>query len=276
VNLESDHKITLRGRTLGVIGVGNVGTKVARVGKAFGMRVLLNDPPRARKEGCADFVTLEHLLEQSDVVTLHVPLEMTGEDATYHLADDRFFSRMREGAVILNSSRGEVVDPGALERAIRSGSITASVIDVWENEPDIDPTLLNLVTYATPHIAGYSLDGKANGTSMIVQALSRRFGLGLDEWHPESLPVPPNGVIVLDTMEPNASRAVATAVNTSYDIRNDDRRLRADPASFEKQRGDYPLRREFPAFSVRMKTTADTGDSKVISDTLKGLGFRML
>lgn len=191
LNLAVKHGFLLEKMTLGVVGVGNVGKKVAAVGKALGMKVLLNDPPRAEKEGETGFVTLHEILTQSDIVTMHVPLEERGEYATLHMADRPFFAQMKPGAFYINSARGEVCDGGALKEALRSGKPAGAVLDVWENEPCPDPELLRLVDYGTPHIAGYSTDGKANGTAMSVNAVARFFGLPFKDWYPEHVPLPP-------------------------------------------------------------------------------------
>jgi erythronate-4-phosphate dehydrogenase len=181
--------------TLGVIGVGNVGSKVARLGEALGMNVLMNDPPRAEKEGPAQFVPLDEILHISDIVTLHVPLNCSGSHQTYHLFDKKTFELLPYRTIVINTSRGEVVDNTALKTTLIHKTIGAAVLDVWENEPHIDLGLLPLLNIATPHIAGYSIDGKANGTAMSVQALSRFFGLPLNDWQPTQFPEPPQPLV---------------------------------------------------------------------------------
>src|SRR5659263_18326 len=188
----------LKGKTIGVVGVGQVGSKVARVCELFGMNVLLNDPPRAREEGPEQFCSLERIMQEADIITLHVPLYMQGEDATYHLADDRFFQALKRKPVLFNSCRGEVLDSNSAKSAVRNELISGLVIDCWENEPDIDLELLGMVDLATPHIAGYSKDGKANGTTMSIQALSRFFCLGIDDWKAQNVEVPENTLIDID------------------------------------------------------------------------------
>ncbi|MBE9517603.1 MAG: 4-phosphoerythronate dehydrogenase, partial [Bacteroidetes bacterium] len=178
--LAMQRSLDLKALCLGVIGVGNVGRKVASAARALGMRVLLNDPPRERAEGNAEFVSLEELKEQSDIITLHVPLNKGGLDNTDHLVNREFLAQLKNGAILINSSRGTVVDEAALLEGIRSGKLSDVILDVFENEPAVDRKLLEALTLATPHIAGYSLDGKANGTTMSVQAISRFFKLGLD------------------------------------------------------------------------------------------------
>ncbi len=242
----------LAGKTLGVIGVGHVGTIVARYGELLGLRVLRNDPPRAEKE--SGFVGLEELLAESDFVTMHVPLVHDGPYPTFHLADGSFFERLKRGAFFINSSRGEAADTGAVKAALRSGRIDGAVIDVWENEPDIDRELMGATWISTPHIAGYSIDGKANGTAASVQAVARKLGIReLEHWRPESLPPPPEGAEI----ELPETGAVAAALLHTYDARNDSARLRANPENFEELRGSYPVRREFGAFRLHGGNAAD-------------------
>ena len=162
---------SFREKTIGVVGVGNVGSKVARLAVLLGFRVLLCDPPRARKEGSGQFVSLDEIISRSDIITLHVPLIRDGEDATFHMFDESRLASMNQNQILINSSRGEVVDDAALKNALTQKKILAASLDVWENEPQIDPELLSLLFTGTPHIAGYSVDGKATGTTMSVQAL---------------------------------------------------------------------------------------------------------
>jgi erythronate-4-phosphate dehydrogenase len=261
----------LSGMTIGVIGVGHVGTKVASLCRTLGMHVLLNDPPRGRTEGGTAFIPLDTILEQADIVTLHVPLNRTGRDCTLHLVDDRFLARLKQHQTILNTSRGEVVDTQALKSLLARKGVTACVLDVWEEEPAIDAELLNLVTLATPHIAGYSADGKANGTAMSVQALSRHFGLPLTGWFPADLPAPPGGDLTIDGEGRTDQEVLDMAVRHTYDIAADDLTLRRNPGTFELQRAHYPVRREFPACTVSLRHANPT-----VRESLKQLGFHLL
>ena len=173
--LQRQKGFRLEGKTLGVIGVGNVGTKVAQVGRELGMRVLLNDPPRQEKEGGNLFSPLKQLMEECDVLTFHVPLIREGVHKTFHLADADFFDRLKRRPVIANTSRGEVIETQALLHALQEGEVSDAIIDVWEHEPDICLDLLDRAFIGTPHIAGYSADGKANATRMSLDALCRFF-----------------------------------------------------------------------------------------------------
>lgn len=228
----------LQGLTLGIIGVGNVGTKIIQVAQELGMHVLLNDLPRQDKEGNANFNSLQTLAEECDILTFHVPLYKEGKYKTLHLADDAFFRSLKRCPVIINTSRGEVIETNALLNALENNLISDAIIDVWENEPDINLTLLNKAFLGTPHIAGYSADGKANATRMSLDALCRFFHLKAD--YRITPPEPENPVITAATP--------AEAYLQMYDPRRDSEALKAHPELFETLRGDYPLRREKEAY----------------------------
>jgi erythronate-4-phosphate dehydrogenase len=261
----------LKGKTIGVVGVGQVGSKVARVCKLFGMKVLLNDPPRERAEEPEKFCSLSEIRQKADIITLHVPLNLQGEDTTFHLANSSFFEALEQKPIVINSCRGEVLDTLSAKEALKSGQISGLVVDCWENEPNIDLELLELVDLATPHIAGYSKDGKANGTSMSIRAVSRFFGLGIDDWQAKQIELPKKTIIELDGLNLSGEQILAKAVLATYDIRNDDAALRKNPEIFEKLRGDYPVRREYPVFTIQAKNT----DEEILG-ILKKLGFQVL
>lgn len=256
-------------KTLGIIGVGHVGREVLRVAKALNMDVLLCDPPRAEKEGSDNFVSEEELLSNSDIVTLHVPLERTGKYPTYHLADETFFEKMRPDAWFLNASRGEVADGNALKAALKDKRLNAAVLDTWENEPHIDPELLRLVDFGTPHIAGYSRDGKANATTQIVHAFARFFAVGPLQDFRAALS---SDLPVLDAREIYGAEALARKlVLGTYDISRDSESLKQNIADFEKLRNSYPVRREPVAFRVHL------GKGQfAFRHMLEGLGFTIL
>lgn len=257
----------LKDKTIGIVGAGHVGSKVAALCKTVGMRVLLNDPPRARREGADKFVSLSKIQEEADIITFHVPLNRSGEDATYHMVNQDFLNNLKQ-PLLINSCRGEVFDTVAVKEAINKKLISGYIADCWENEPDIDTELLNLADYATPHIAGYSKDGKANGTKMSVQSVSRFFNLGIDNWEPAGVELPENRVIETDGYQRSESSILAEAVIRTYDIKNDDNALRESPRLFEKLRGDYPVRREFGTYTLKLKNTEDD-----IKQKLTKLGF---
>jgi erythronate-4-phosphate dehydrogenase len=266
--LATKKQMPLANKTLGIIGVGNVGSKVKTVAEALGMRVLLNDPPRAEKEGKQDFTDLDILLSQSDIITFHVPLQRSGKYKTFHLGNDELFAKCKKEVIIINSSRGEVINNADLLDALKDNRINEAILDVWENEPDIDPELLKNVLIATPHIAGYSVDGKANGTAMSVQAISRFFNLPLKQWYPENLPVPENPLIEVDASNKSLQEILAGCILHTYNIMEDDGRLRENPSSFEQQRGSYPIRREFGAYQIKLNNGSD-----FIKKSLNKIGF---
>ncbi len=235
---------SLKEKTIGIVGVGNVGSKIERFARIMGLNVILCDPPRARKEANNAFSPLEELLGKSDFVSLHVPLNLTGEDKTWHLIDQTTIRLMKDGAWLFNTSRGEVAETGALKNALLN-KLSGAVIDVWENEPDIDSELHKASFIATPHIAGYSTDGKANGTAMSVNALSKFFNLPAANWYPDDVPNPSNPLIMIDGKGKSDEDIVRECIFHTYDNEADDKKLRAKPSDFERLRGDYPLRREF-------------------------------
>lgn len=265
--------LNLSETTIGIVGVGNVGSKVARLSDALGMKVLLNDPPRERKEGKGNFVSLDELISRSNIITFHVPLIKDGVDKTFHLADDSFFTKLNEKKILFNTSRGEVVESNALKNAIKNRIISTSVIDVWENEPSIDIDLLNMVNIATPHIAGYSADGKAKGTAICVRGLSSFFNLGVDNnWYPSSIPLPSNPKELIFECEGKTEQEIlAEIILSTYDVTIDDDMLRKSVETFEKQRNEYPVRREFPFYQIKL-----VGENPKIRTTLNELGFILI
>ena len=272
LTLGHKRNLNLSELTIGIVGVGNVGSKIDRLAKIIGMNVLLNDPPRARKEGDEKFVTLDQLIEKSDIITFHVPLIKNGIDKTYHMADEDFFKSFTNRKIIINTSRGQVVETNSLKDAFKKKNVDAAVLDVWENEPDIDLELLDMVDIATPHIAGYSADGKANGTSVCVQNIASFFDLDINEnWYPEELPVPQNpDEIIIDCGNLSDQEIFYKAFISSYEIMNDNDNLRKSVGTFEKQRGNYPVRREFPFYKIKTKNCRDE-----IQNKLKEIGFQI-
>ncbi len=234
--------------TLGVVGVGAVGSKIAQLGQSMGMRVLLNDPPRAEKEGKDGFCDLKTITEEADIISFHTLLSRTGKYPSFHLADDLFFESLKKPAILINASRGEVVDNMALKRAITNKHVGEVVLDCWENEPEIDRELLYLATLATPHIAGYSADGKSNAAMQSVQALSRFFGMGLDDWKIDTI----EEALDLDFSYPTT---ISSFLQDTYPIESDSLRLKFTPDTFERQRSHYPFRREPKAYLSMMNDT---------------------
>jgi erythronate-4-phosphate dehydrogenase len=247
-----------RKQVVGIVGVGQVGSRLAQTLTALGVQCLLCDPPRAAR-GEAGFIALDALLAQADVVTLHVPLSRDGEHATHHLLDAERLARLRPGTWLINSSRGPVVDNQALREVLAGGSTLQVALDVWEHEPEVDPALAALCRLATPHIAGYSLDGKLRGTEQIYRSFCAHVGvepsLALGELAPSS----GCAELRIDVATP-AHWQLARALRYVYDVRDDDARLRAMlqraedmtqvRQGFDRLRKDYPLRRECDSLRV--------------------------
>ena len=214
-------------KVLGIVGVGNVGRLVKEYAESWGFRTICCDPPRQEREHL-DFVALDKVLRQADIVTLHVP----SDASTRHMIDREALALMRDDAVLINAARGEVVDTQAL---VESGRLCAA--DVWENEPDIDRRLLAKALVATPHIAGYSLQGKANASSMAVRAVAERFSLPLTEWYPA-------GIERTVPRKITWERLCAT-IDRYCDIATESEQLRCRPQDFEALRNGYIYREEY-------------------------------
>lgn len=223
--------LPLSGLTMAVVGVGHVGSIVASWAEGLGMRVLRVDPPRAAADGPEGFSTLDEAARDADVITFHTPLLRSGAHPTFHMADMRFFDSLRRSPLIINSARGPVVDNAALVEALDAGKVADAVVDCWEGEPAISPALLSRAFIATPHIAGYSREGKIRATAMALDALTRHFSLPA---------VAPSETVGFDTpLHPSA-----TSILASYDPLADTAALRSAPAAFEQLRNRYHYRPE--------------------------------
>lgn len=281
------HQGTLAGQVLGVIGVGNVGTRVVQKAEALGLRVLRNDPPRARGEGRGrtengmpvEFVTLQDVLRKADIVTLHTPLTKTGPDATHHLANAGFFAQMKRGSVFINSARGPIVVTDALLAALAEGRVAHAVLDTWEGEPACRADMLRRADLGTPHIAGYSFEGKVMGTYMVYQEACRFLGLQ-PTWTPDALmPAPEVPEISVTVQGRRDDEVLWDIVRRVYDVELDDRALRAgclddDVARgrhFDQLRIHYRVRREFRFTRVRIPD-AGSGLRRKIAD----IGFQVM
>jgi len=223
---------------LGIVGVGHVGSIVERWARYMDMEVMPCDPPRQRAEGGNRWYSLAELAEKADIITFHTPLTRSGDNATYHLADEAFFKSLRRAPVIINCARGPVVDNRAWVKAIRAGIAGPAIIDCWENEPYPDSELLALASIATPHIAGYSLQGKQRASQMALTALCRHFGL------PETDIIDSAGNPI--TIPPCANAITPGIALRGYDPCADTSALRSDPTAFEYLRDNYYLRPELP------------------------------
>ncbi len=261
------------GKTLGIVGVGHVGTLVARMAKALGMRVLLNDPPLSRATKDTKFVSLDELMS-ADAITVHVPLTTSGQDATYHLFDESRIKKMKRGSVLINTARGGVVETHALLDALTSRHLAGAILDVWENEPGINGDLLQRVTIGTPHIAGYSLDGRLRAVAMVYEEVCKF--LRVSPSHPVS-----EQEIVQDIIVPSnlsGMDVVRFVILSAYDILADDsilRRVGDRPLSergiyFTRLRSNYRTRHEFTHWNVRVSRAQEEA-----SGILRELGFRV-
>jgi erythronate-4-phosphate dehydrogenase len=278
LSVAQKHKIILEGKSIGVVGVGNVGSKVAKKCEALGINVKHNDPPLFRHTGDPKYRPLNELFD-CDFITLHTPLTREGQDKTYHLADEKFFASLKPGCIFINTCRGAVHDTAALKNAIRSKKLSAVILDVWENEPNIDCELLRLVDISTPHIAGYSLDGKIAGMIMIYNAACEHFGLKPKHKIEDFLPPPTVPQITIDKTHPNQQLLLHEIVRQVYAINRDDFNTReiamVEPEKrgkfFDDLRKNYPVRREFQNTTIILATES-TEDTE---NKLKGIGFKV-
>jgi erythronate-4-phosphate dehydrogenase len=253
--------------TIGIVGAGNVGSRVVRHARALGMQSLVCDPPKKRLTGSDYYREMHELLDNADVITLHIPLTNEGDDTTYHLVNHEFVSRMKHGAILINTSRGKVIE----EKGLRAGRerLGALVFDVWENEPAINLEMLRSVDIATPHIAGYSYDGKVRGTKMIYDAACAFF-FRKEIWQPSS-----ELLSKTETIDLCASKnPLYDAVQVAYPIMRDDENLRAvflsnQKNSFDDLRKNYPRRPEFNHFLFKLPE-----NQKETVPILEDLGFK--
>ena len=272
--LATQGNFSLTGKTIGIVGVGNIGKLVKQKTEALGMRPILHDPPLAEQKQI-DHRSLEEALG-CDVVTLHTPLTSEGPYPTYHLVNQKTFEYIKPTAIFINASRGEVVDTHALLTAIQHNRIGSTVLDVWEAEPDINWDLFQAATLGTPHIAGHSLDGKANGTFMIYSALCKHLNRK-PLWNPiQSLPEPTVPFIQINKKKCSTQEQIQRVVSKIYDIEADHQRMKQletlsqerRPAQFDNLRKHYPVRREFSRTHLQFST-----GQKDLRETLEGLGF---
>lgn len=246
--LAEKYQFDLREKTIGIVGVGNVGSKVDAACKKLGMRVLLNDPPREEQEGSTLFRDIETIQREADIITFHTPLTKTGKYKTLHLADDRFLASVQKKPFIINAARGGITDNQALKKAIQNGLIAGVVIDCWENEPEIDRELLQLADIATPHIAGYSADGKWTATKISLENLNKFFNLNIQNPQYQEIPTPKEPVIDLQGITPE--HQLQHAVWHTYNPVTETIALKSAPEKFYWFRSNYPLRREYPAYKI--------------------------
>jgi erythronate-4-phosphate dehydrogenase len=266
----------LAGKTIGVVGVGNVGSKVASAARTLGLNVVLNDPPLRRKTGDEKYRPLDELMD-ADFITIHVPLTKSGDDATFHLFNEARIGKMKRGAVLINTSRGPVVETNALVDALSSHHLSASILDVWEGEPVLNTELLSRVLIGTPHIAGYSLDGKLNACRMVYEAACRFLGVQ-PAWNIDTSMTSESARIAVPSGMSETNEIVRSAVKQAYDIELDDTLLKKTSSLdinehgryFMKLRAEYRIRREFPNRCVELSSTQSDA-----VNILQGLGLRI-
>jgi len=275
--LGKKHKFQLEGKSIGIIGVGNVGSKIAKKTATLGMKVVLNDPPLERETKDDKYRPLGELLG-CDFVTVHTPLTHQGMDKTYHLADDKFFGSLTNKPFFINTARGGCCDTAAIKSALDTGKISGVVLDVWENEPLIDNQMILKAELSTPHIAGYSFDGKVNGMIMIYNAACRHFGLTPKVAAKDFLPATDIAQINVDPDSGDQQMVIHDTVQQIYVINRDDFNTREILIVPEEQRGgwfddlrkNYPIRREFQ----NTKVILSKQDNR-LSKKIKGIGFNI-
>ncbi|WLS80904.1 4-phosphoerythronate dehydrogenase PdxB [Erwinia pyri] len=257
----------LKDRTVGIVGVGNVGGRLQARLEALGIRTLLCDPPRADRGDKEAFLPLSALVEEADILTFHTPLFKQGEYKTQHLADEALLMALKPGAILINACRGPVVDNAALLKVLQQRDDLSVVLDVWEPEPELSLPLLAKVDIATAHIAGYTLEGKARGTTQVFEAWTAFLGEPQQVPLETLLPAPEFGRITLhgELDQPTLKRLV----HLVYDVRRDDAPLRAVaavPGEFDRLRKNYLERREWSSLQVAC-------DSEQAASLLAQLGF---
>ncbi|GGA75897.1 erythronate-4-phosphate dehydrogenase [Neiella marina] len=264
-------QLQLHGLTMGVVGIGNIGTRLLPRLRALGLQVLVNDPPRAAAEPDFHSTPLEQVLQQADIITFHVPLQRDGEHSTFHLIAAEQLEMMKPDAILINACRGEVIDNQALLRHLTRHPKLSVVLDVWENEPNPNNELLRAVDIATPHIAGYSQEGKAFGTSIVYDHWAKLHGFALANVQ-ALLPKPDLAAMTLSAA-PNQA-VLKQLVQAVYDVRNDDERMRhhsQQPEYFDRLRKTYPLRREILSTQIQFSDF----DNQVARDDIAALGFQI-
>lgn len=253
LKVASENNITLSDKTIGVVGIGNIGSRVARIAESLGMKILKNDPPLERAGIGKDYISLEEILK-ADIVTFHVPLSFEGIDKTHHLLNESNLNLIKANAIIINTSRGPVINNAALLEETKKNKFHL-VLDVWEDEPLVNNNLLSKTNIATAHIAGYSFEGKVNGTKMIHDALCSHFKIE-STWIPK-IPSIDKSELTLPVVKSDEER-LYKLLSSIYRIEEDDKRLKkvsthlpGDQASyFDFLRKTYPVRREFSNFAV--------------------------
>lgn len=261
--------IPLHRLTLGVIGHGNVGSKVTNTAKSLKMQVLVNDPPLSQTGLHANFQSIDELLQNSDILTLHVPLSEFGQYPTLRFFDKSFFNKIKKAKLLINTSRGEVIAEDALLDYKTANPDFDYIIDVMANEPRVSKELLSSAMLATPHIAGYSADGKANGSASILKSLFQYFKIPFTDWYPEAIHTNQPIILNIDNTALSAETTAKTAILQTYNIQKDNDLLRQDLKAFETIRNNYPQRLESHHYLVNL--TRECTETLIM---LEDLGFK--
>ncbi|RLM24884.1 erythronate-4-phosphate dehydrogenase [Brenneria alni] len=257
----------LRDKTVGIVGVGNVGGRLNERLKAWGVKTLLCDPPRAERGEDENFLPLAALMRDADILTLHTPLYLDGPYKTHHLVDASVLNAFADGRILINACRGPVVDNAALLKVLTQGKKLSVILDVWEPEPALSTELLALVDVGTAHIAGYTLEGKARGTTQVFEAWSQFIDNPQQVALSALLPEPECAEVILTS--PLNEALLKRLVHLVYDVRRDDALLRhsvRQEGGFDRLRKHYQERREWSSLHV---VCADSASA----DCLNKLGF---
>jgi erythronate-4-phosphate dehydrogenase len=268
----AEKNISLEMKTIGVVGVGNIGSHVVQTAEKLGLKVLQNDPPLRRRTNNKNFVSLNEALN-ADIITFHVPLTLKGKDRTYHLLCEDNIKQIKPGAIIINSSRGPVLDNSVLFKRLKNDSTLITILDVWEDEPDLNIALLDKTFIGTAHIAGYSYEGKVNGTKIIYDKLCRFLGVN-PNWAPQ-LPNVESPIIEFK-QDVSLEMSINNIINRAYNIDEDSITLKklvtdkslSSAVYFDKLRKEYKQRREFNNYSLQI-----IGQDEKAKKALKTLRF---
>ena len=269
MTLKRNYSLELNKLTLGVIGYGNTGKKTASLANCLGMNLLINDPPLEKKTTDAKFCSLQYLLKHSHIIALHVPYNKIGAYKTHHLISKKEIKLLSKNNFVINVCRGEIICNRQLQLALENNKIKQAILDVWENEPNINQQLVNNVLLGTPHIAGYSADGKANATKTLINFINKYHPNHIIDTNPhQHIPKTKDNIIDISKNDyNNFEDLINDIIDYCYDIKEDSKRLKNYPENFEKQRNNYPIRRDFSYYQIKL------ANKKFIS-RLKSLGFQ--
>lgn len=272
LNLSKKHNFNLNEKIVGIIGVGNVGTRVKNRMEILGVKCLLNDPPKKRETNDKIYLSLDDVLKNSDIVSVHVPLNKSGIDSTLQMINKKFISKMNKNSILINTCRGKVMDESEIRK--NRDKFLALILDVWETEPQINIDTLQITDIATPHIAGYSYDGKVRGTEMIYEAACGYFKKEKN-WDKNKF-IKPDKELIINLKD--LDNSIFDAVNYAYPIMRDDKNLKEIIKIDKEKQGDffdqlrkkYPIRREF--FNYSLKNISNLDKKKL--EVLLNLGFK--